>query len=141
MSEDLKRKPRTDEGVELDATFRLQSVGGVPIAIVVSGANAGLNRDYKEGIDLLLGRLRSLTAVLVDTYVDSREVKALPLAERRLNAGLAKYPLALGEVEDVAAIRKAFQTSMKKVGQAPDAKGGNGTKLTLAGNRESLACR
>ncbi|MEY4372283.1 MAG: hypothetical protein RL219_1052, partial [Actinomycetota bacterium] len=66
-----------------------------------------------------------------DAYVDSTVVKSLQVADRRLSAGSATYPINLDVVDDLTTLRKAFLKSMASIGQAPGAKGGGNQRKAV----------
>ncbi len=86
------RRPLRD-GRELDATFVVETTGGVPTSIVIesAGGTAGSkdarNTDYVAGFDVVLERLRTIGARLADAYIDTRSTVNLSVADRRLDPG------------------------------------------------------
>lgn len=85
------------------------------------------NADYVLGLRLVLDRLASLGAVLIDAYVDSREVQALSLDERRLGLDWP-YPVQVDAVP-TQALASAICRAQSGVGRRPGARGtGNQTR-------------
>ncbi|MEI6498086.1 MAG: hypothetical protein WCO88_15610, partial [Actinomycetota bacterium] len=130
-----RRKPIGPDGKELDATFEVGGVLGQATSVLIhsqggkSATSAGINRDYKRGLEVVLGRLKALQATLVDAYTDTGQTQGLAVSDRRLRLQDGQsFPLSLSGVGDRAALQVALQRSMEKVGQKRDAKGGNRTK-------------
>ena len=121
-----------DDGVVMDAEYQVEADGHHLALIVesrsgVSGSRPPRNPDYNRALTLLLSRLGSLNAILVDALVDSRQTRemGLPEDERRL----ARVPIRLSQEPDIDALRRRMGTAQARIGQAPDAtKGGNATK-------------
>jgi hypothetical protein len=126
------------DGVEIDATFIVESTGVTATSLVVEssggtkGKKGATNLDYVQGIDLILQRLAALNVQLLDVFVDTRTTSTLAVADRRLRpVDQPVYPISLAEVADLEELRRALLRSMAKVGQAPGAKGaGNARKRT-----------
>ena len=136
------RRPLRD-GSQIDATFVVETTGGIPTSIVIesaggkAGSKGARNTDYVAGFDVVLERLRTIGAQLADAYIDTRSTANLSVADRRLEPGDGvRYPLDLTAVEDLAAVRRSLLRSMGKAGRAPDVKGGGNsrkrTRLVIA---------
>ena len=132
-----RRKPVVDDKT-MDATFVVESTGGVATSVVIesaggtAGTESARNIEYVAGVDVVLRRLGELGASLVDAYVDSSTTTALTVADRRLDLGDATgYPISLADVGDLTAIRRALLRSMAKVGQAPGATGGGNSRKRM----------
>lgn len=136
----IARRPITNDGVILDATFRLETALGEPLSVLFESSGgtkgkSGKNHDYKDGVDVVLGRLKDLRASIADAYVDSTKVQALPIAERRLLDGAGIDAIDLVD-EDMKQLKARMLGRMAKVGQKEGAKGGNPRKsfrIVLAG--------
>lgn len=140
-----RRKPRQDDGREINAAFVVDSVLGRPVSVLFesAGGNAGgknlRNPDYVAGVDFVLERLQALSVTILDAYVDSGRVQDLPIPDRRLRAGdSATFPVALDGATRLEDLRKSLLRSMRTIGRAPNAKesGGNNRKamrVTLTG--------
>ena len=121
-----------DSGRALDAEYLVEADGGHLALIMesrsgMSGRRAPRNPDYNRALTILLARLGTLNAVLVDALVDSRHTQdlGLPEADRRL----IQAPIRLALEPDADALRRHLGTAQAKIAQAPDAtKGGNSTK-------------
>ncbi len=131
------------EGRELDATFVVETSGGVPTSIVIesaggtAGSKGARNTDYVAGFDVVLDRLRTIGAQLADVYIDTRSTANLSVADRRLDPGEGlQFPVDLVTVDDIEAIRRSMLRSMGKAGRAPGVKGGGNsrkrTRLVIA---------
>ena len=124
-----RRKPVGPDGQELDATFEVEGVLGQATSVVIHSQGGGRNASYKEGMGLLLERLQLCGATLLDTFVDSREVRKLALPDRRIRLGYPHdFPLRLAEVGELGVLRDSLQRAMKRIGQPEGVKGGNGTR-------------
>ncbi|MFE9749227.1 hypothetical protein ACFYOT_30320 [Saccharothrix saharensis] len=119
-----------DAGDELNADFSVEP-DGEHLAVVLEsagGRTAGggvRNADYRPGLEVLLGRLSALDALLLDALVDSRQVRDLAEDERRLIA----EPVWLGRGVDVSALRRRLTSGQGRIGQRAGApKAGNNSK-------------
>lgn len=124
-------------GQPIDAEFQVESGNGYPTSVVIEsaggtrGSDSARNVDYVAGFDLLLERLHSTGARVLDIYLDTGRTKDLPLADRRLNAAGSSYPLLLDQVGDLKALRIELLRSMMKVGRPIEgSRGGNARKRT-----------
>jgi superfamily II DNA or RNA helicase/diadenosine tetraphosphate (Ap4A) HIT family hydrolase/HKD family nuclease len=122
-------------GVEIDATFVVESTGVTATSVVVEssggtkGKKGAKNLDYVQGLDLILQRLAALNVQLLDVFVDTRTTSTLAVADRRLKPGnQLGYPISLAEVADLGELRRALLRAMAKVGQALGAKGGGNAR-------------
>jgi hypothetical protein len=121
-----------DSGRALDAEYLVEADGGHLALIMesrsgMSGRRAPRNPDYNRTLTVLLARLSTLNAVLVDALVDSRHTQdlGLPEADRRL----ILTPIRLALEPDAGVLRRHLGTAQAKIAQALDAtKGGNSTK-------------
>lgn len=128
-----RRHPLDAAGVELNATFRVDSVRNSRATIAIESAGGGgRNTDYVAGVDLVLTRLRELGVVIVDCLVESTKVRNLPIPDRRINCPEFPFPISLTEIDDVSAIRKAFLREMVKVGRDRGAKKGGNPRKAMA---------
>ena len=136
VTRDAKRKGQrlqpTSGGRLIDAAFVVEEMLGQPVSILFESAGGagpdGIKRnpEYVAGIDAVLERLKALGVVVLDAYVDSSVTRSMPIPDRRLDAGGTAYPIDLGSVEDVAAIRKSLLKSMASIGREKTAKEGGG---------------
>jgi len=125
------------DGVEIDATFVVESTGVTATSVVVDssggtkGKKGAKNLDYVQGLNLILQRLAALKVQLLDVFIDTRNTSTLAVADRRLKLGdQFTYPVSLAEIADLENLRRMLLRSMAKVGQAPGANGGNARKRT-----------
>jgi hypothetical protein len=125
IREPIVGQVRRDDGVTIDATFRVERVGDVQTIVIESrggttGSTAERNRDYAPGLELVLKRLGAAGFRLADAQVESRETLNLPPADRRLDVGAA-FPIT---IDNPAALRKRMSAAQARVGRAPGARGG-----------------
>jgi superfamily II DNA or RNA helicase/diadenosine tetraphosphate (Ap4A) HIT family hydrolase/HKD family nuclease len=123
------------EGAEIDATFVVETTGGVPTSVVIesgggsAGGKFGRNLDYVAGFDAVLERLRLIGAQLADAYIDTRSTANLSIADRRLDPGSDfRYPVDLSAVSDLENVRRSLLRSMSKAGRGPGMKGGGNSR-------------
>lgn len=92
------------------------------------GSEAQWNLHYDRGYHLLLQRLKKVDVKVIDAYVDSKAVQALPIARRRLLDD-DRLPLDMTAVDDVEALRKNLSLAAARVRVSDNAKGsGNSQK-------------
>lgn len=129
------RRPRRD-GREIDATFVVETTGGIPTSVVIesaggtTGSKGARNTEYVAGFDAVLGGLRAIGAQLADVYIDTRSTASITVADRRLDPGdTLRYPVDLSAVDDIEALRRSLLRTMAKAGRAPGKQGsGNSRK-------------
>jgi hypothetical protein len=116
----------------MDAEYLVEADGG-HLALIMesrsgkSGRQAPRNPDYNCALTILLARLSTLNAVLVDSLVDSRHTQDLGLSEA--DRRIIQAPIRLALEPDADALRRHLGSAQAKIAQAPDAtKGGNSTK-------------
>ncbi len=130
---------RNGKGIELDAHFRVEAEDEHRVLLFESsgGTEGGpnpRNLDYQEGMALLLSRLASLGAMLIEVAVDSEPMRKRPMPERVVEFDDGRLPLNLAEVGDFDGLRSEMMTRARKVGQAKDQKaksGGSSRALRL----------
>ncbi len=130
---EITRKPRTESGQALNATFVVQAILGRPVSIKFESAGGARdtaairNPDYVAGIDVVMQRLHTLGATVLDAFVDSGKVQHFPIPDRRLDPGDGHaFPLPLTRVDDLENMRRALLRSMALVGRASSARAGGG---------------
>ncbi|MGY1763040.1 DUF3883 domain-containing protein [Geodermatophilus sp. SYSU D00779] len=122
------RQPQDDDGRLLVATFEVEARNSWLDLILHSAGGAGRgggvarNRDYPRALEILLGRLRTLDAVLTDAAVDSKVVASLPPEERRLRLQGRAYPVTLRLESDMDALRRTITRAQGPIGRSPAAK-------------------
>ncbi|MGY1640828.1 DUF3883 domain-containing protein [Geodermatophilus sp. SYSU D00703] len=122
------RQPQDDDGQLLVATFEVEARDRCLDLILHSAGGAGRaggvarNRDYPRALEVLLGRLRTLDAVLTDAVVDSTVVASLPPEERRLPLQGRAYPVTLRSEPDMDALRRTITRAQGPIGRSPAAK-------------------
>lgn len=129
-------KVQDQTGHEIDASFEVECPQGGPPAVVflsrsgTSAAGTARHADYDQGLRLLLERLGSIGAVLVDALVDSGHTRkhGLPEGQRRIPLRDFDYPLPLATVAS-GELRKAIGRGQTGVARKPGVKrGGNPNK-------------
>lgn len=124
------RAVRSDDGTPVDATFRVEPVGGTLSIVLESrggtqGTGTARNTHYDRGLQLLLERLAAAGLPLADAVVESRDTARLSHEERRLELP-QPYPV---RIDDVATLKRAIGAAQARVGRQPGAKGsGNRTR-------------
>jgi hypothetical protein len=121
-------KPIADSGKILEAEFRVEEVEGQTTLVLESRSGDNRNADYHKALLLLLERLAEMGATLINGIVDSAVSRTRPFSERILHIEGRPYPIALGEVKDMEALRIAIGAAQVSVAQQSGAKGGNRTK-------------
>jgi hypothetical protein len=122
---------RDDAGELLDASFRVESVGGQLTILYESrggtkGSGSERNTQYEKGLEVLLARLAAIDAQITDAVIESERMRGLPLDQRRLAIEGESYPL---RITDPVALRSKLGAAQRKVGRAKGAKGsGNSTR-------------
>lgn len=126
--------PIDSTGRLLDASFRVEQYGDRQSVIMESRSGGQAdgrgrrNSEYFPALSLLLSRLAETNAVLEDAFVDSSATRDLPVDDRRLHLQIAEYPVRLGAVGDIEALRMDLCRAQRPVGQRPGARGGNNHK-------------
>jgi hypothetical protein len=116
----------------LDAKFMVETIDlGQSVVIESQGGAKGgpgaRNVDYVEGLDVILHRLGDLRASLVDVYLDTTQVRHLPVEARRLVLDKT-LPLEI-DATDFTELRRKILRSMSRVGRGQAANGaGNSRK-------------
>ena len=129
-------------GNPLDA---MCSVAGTPTGCQITfecrggtkGAPNARNLEYMGGVDVVLRRLASLQAILVDAFLDTKTTTRLGLSpeDRRLNMPGFAFPVILSPELDLVQLRNELCAAQRPIGRTADAKGaGNNTK------RFSIVC-
>ena len=111
-------------GRELDAEFSIEPSGELWELAVESRNGMGRNPDYQTLLDLILGRLAQLGAVIEDAAVDSARVQHIPWRDRRI----VESPIRLASEPDLLDVRRRLGRAQSRVAQAPGASGGNSTR-------------
>lgn len=117
-------------GRPLDAEYSVVPDGGGLALILESSSGRGKgqprrNGEYGPALELLLGRLKQVAAVLVSAVVDSQNTLSLSAAARRL----IDRPVELVGVADIPALCKMLREAQRPIGQKSAAtKRGNNVK-------------
>ncbi|WNV88760.1 hypothetical protein [Umezawaea sp. Da 62-37] len=116
-----------DAGAVLDAEFEIEPDGDT-LSLVLrsrggrsSSSPKGRNPHYNPALELLLGRLRDLRAVLVGGFVDSTRTKNLSEAQR----AIIESPVVLADVPDIEQFRRVLGRAQARIGKTET---GNNTK-------------
>lgn len=115
-------------GGPLDAHFRVEAADSRFFIVFASSGGArdnpnARNRDYAEGIELVLGRLAQMRAVVTDVLVDSRPARRLPEADRRVHVGC---PIHLDGTTDLAFLRLAITRGQRTIARAANVRSETG---------------
>ncbi len=123
---------RDGSGQLLDAEYAVEAERA-DLALIMESRNGRYgkqpprNPDYNQALTILLERLGSIHAILVDAFVDSQRTRRLGLAEPECR--IIDRPVELWQEPDMNAVRRTMGRAQRKVAQAPDAThGGNSTK-------------
>lgn len=120
-------RPNDDDGIQLNAVFSVERSGsGLALFLESAGGQPPLsqprqdlprNSDYEPVLVLLLGRLRSLGATIVDAQVFSKTaLQDFPEADRKLLSEAVR----LGNLADVATLADEMTRNQSKVGKSAD---------------------
>jgi hypothetical protein len=121
-----------DHGVELDAQYLVEAEGD-HLALIMesrsgpSAGQAGRNPDYNQALTLLLARLGTLRATLVDALVDSRWTQQRRISEEGRRLIHKPIPLSMDERE-AKALRIKLAEAQAKVAVNPATSKAGGTK-------------
>lgn len=123
------------EGRPLDSHFGVEEIDGFLTVVLESrggkiGSSNQRNKDYSDGLDLILERLAFCGAVLEDAVVDTARTRqdGLSLEQRRLKLAHYDYPQKLSLLIGLTALRKELCAAQLTVGRKPGSTGGNITK-------------
>lgn len=128
---DLSRVSINEAGVQVDARWSWEWDGEHGrLTLFARGTSdaADLNREYGEGMRLLLARLSELNATVLSCFIDSARAQELPLANRLLKLQDEPYPIHLRPGLDAVKLRKKIQAAQARIGQLPGTQGGNNTR-------------
>jgi hypothetical protein len=127
MTDYLKLRPVSAEGTILDATFdlALESVFCLTYHYKAGrrGSSRSINPDYHAGLELLLERLASLRAEILNISVDSIAARKLDPPERRLRLD---FPIRLEQGMNIGELRMEITRAQKPIARRPNAKPGGG---------------
>ncbi|RJQ75151.1 AAA family ATPase [Pseudonocardiaceae bacterium YIM PH 21723] len=130
MRHDRRVQATDDTDTTLDAEFEIERDGNV-LALVMKSSSGrsntrpmGINPQYNQALELLLGRLRDREAVLLNGVVDSTKVRNLPESERTILDG----PVTLADLSDIEQFRRTLGRAQGRIGRSESEKEGNGTK-------------
>ncbi|MCP3163144.1 hypothetical protein [Myxococcus qinghaiensis] len=112
----------------MDATFHLDPESSAESVELVFESRGGgtRNTEYKDGLKVLLERLRAIGgATIEDAVIDTEATRdSLSESERRIHPRGRSYPISLDAESDVAKLRIALMSAQTGVGRKPGAKGG-----------------
>jgi len=118
-------RPSTDDGVPLDAEFRVENLDGTSTVVLESRSGRTRNPDYHRALSLLLTRLRAMDAQIELAIVDSTVSRRHPFEERVMQIRGRPYPIVVSDETDIEALRIALEAAQEPVAQRPGARGGN----------------
>ena len=120
------RKPRSEDGSELNATFEVSTV---PVFEIVYHHKAGgtgrpraVNTDYNEGLELLLTRLNALQMTILGISVDSTVARELEEADREL---ALDFPIRPHPTKDIHELRLDVSRAQKPIARRSNVKPGS----------------
>ncbi len=117
-----------NNGRPLDATVKLEGDADIQ-QITFESRGPGRNVDYIKGFDLILSRLATLGASIVDATVVSRVTRHLPIQARRLVVDGRPYPIRLTPADKNGSVARSLRAAAAAVGRRRTAEGGgNPTK-------------
>jgi hypothetical protein len=124
MTDYLNLRPVSPEGTELDATFDLarESVFCVTYHHK-AGSPRSVNADYHRGLEVLLERLASLGAEILDISVDSRVARKLDPQHRLLDLN---FPIHLAPGMKFRELRIDITRAQKPVARRTGVQSGGG---------------
>ncbi|RVX44928.1 uncharacterized protein DUF3883 [Nonomuraea polychroma] len=127
--------PYDDKGRRIEAEYFVIPDGHHLALILSSSSGAAQGRparnpDYIQGLTLLLTRLQSLDATLLDSFVDSRHTQRLSLSESDRRLVAVPIPLA---GEDIQKLRLRLTSAQGPIAQPPGTvkKGNNSKRIRL----------
>jgi hypothetical protein len=118
-------RPASEDGVSLEAEFRVEDLGGTSTVVLESRSGRTRNPDYHLALSVLLTRLRAMDARILLAIVDSTVSRRHPFEERVMQVRERPYPIVLSRESDIEALRIALESAQGPVAQEPGAKGGN----------------
>jgi 5-methylcytosine-specific restriction protein A len=126
------RKPKSADGIELDANFTVEDApNGYDLILESQGGPTGgrppRNTDYVAAIETHLTRLKALGATVTDLQIASQPIMKLPEEQRRINPAGFPTPIDLTRISDLRELRLAIGRASAAFGNIRDA-GGNPTK-------------
>lgn len=128
------RRVRRDDGTLLAASFSVEVADGKPSIVYASGGGTrsdtgATNPNYREGLELVIARLRDAGLVIVDALLETDTVRSLSEEQRRLRPKGFPYPIAVGD--DARAVRAALTAAAAQTGRRPGAKGAGNPEKRL----------
>lgn len=100
-----------------------------------------VNTDYHEGLELILGKLSSVSATILGISVDSSVARELDPADRELHL---EFPIHLSPAINAPALRLQITRAQKPIARRADAKPGGGNdqkriRITITWEDRSLS--
>jgi hypothetical protein len=124
MADYLNLQPVSAEGIELDATFDLSRESAFCVTYhFKAGGSRSVNADYHLGLEVLLERMASLDAEILDITVDSSEARKYDKQDRRLSL---KFPIHLALVTNFRDLRMDITRAQRSVARRASAQPGGG---------------
>jgi len=118
-----------DQGALLDACVSLKWNGGDAASITFESQGGGRNKDYIRAHDLVVCRLASMSATLVDALVVSSETSKFDEEDRRFLMGRRPYPQHLTPTTDAVEAARLLRRGAAEIGRRKGATGpGNRAK-------------
>jgi hypothetical protein len=138
-------RPRSAEGVQLDATFEIEALCAFDVVYHhkagARGSQHSVNADYHAGLELLLARLGQLQMTILGIWVDSGIARKLPPADRQLDL---RFPIRVDSHTNHHELRLLITRAQKSVARRANAKpnGGNDQKrirITVCSDKKRLS--
>ncbi|MGH2549271.1 MAG: HNH endonuclease, partial [Thermomicrobiales bacterium] len=98
----------------------------------VSRGRPSLNPDYIPALELLLTRAGRLGARLDDAWVDSKRMRDVDLADRRLQLEGMSFPILLASIGDMKEFRLRIRRSVSRIGRTRESSGTGNRRIRLA---------
>lgn len=114
-----------DDDQPLRFGFEVEWLGGELTLLIGGRWHREHNRDYLPGLDLILARLATVRASLLDAWVDTAFTRrhGLTREQCRLPIRGRHYPVLLSGIEDFTQFRKDLLAAIGSVGLPPGSRG------------------
>jgi hypothetical protein len=117
-----------DNGNDINSTFLVEEDGESLSVILESAGAKDYNRQYDEGLRLLLRRLSEWSTTILRVAVDSSKAREKLAVEEQRVLPSFREPMRMPPFNNLEPLRLAMQREQQSIGQKPGAKGGNRQK-------------